>query len=82
MYIYDLVTQQVFGVVVGDRMNLKINILTIERNANLDIFLCFTKKKNQKIKKKKTVLTTVAGKAIDIFGSLNGYIIFDTIDSI
>ena len=35
--------QQVFGVVARDRRNLKINILTKERNANLDIFLCFTK---------------------------------------
>ena len=62
-------------------MNLKINILITERNANLDIFLCFTKKKFRKFKKK-TVLTTMAGKATDVFGSLNGYIIFDTIDSI
>ena len=27
----------------GNQMNLKINILIKERNANLDIFLCFTK---------------------------------------
>ena len=42
--------QQVFDTVAEDRNNLKINILTKERNANLDIFIYFTKK-NQKINK-------------------------------
>ena len=49
--------QQVFGAFMGDRRNLKINILTKERNANFDIFLCFTK--NFK-KTTKTVFIAVA----------------------
>ena len=60
-------------------MNLKINILTKERNANFELFLCFTKNFR---KLEKTVLTIVAEKAADIFRSLNIYIIFYTTDSI
>ena len=41
--VYTYFGHQVFGVVVGDQRNVKINILTKEKNANLDIFLCFTK---------------------------------------
>ena len=43
IYIHAKRPYQVFGVVVGDPKNLKINILTKKRNVNLDIFLCFTK---------------------------------------
>ena len=49
--------QQVFGTVVGDQRSLKINILTKERNANLDSFICFYKNFG---KTTKTVLTVVA----------------------
>ena len=36
-------SHQVSVAFVDDRMNLKINILIKEINANLDIFLCFDK---------------------------------------
>ena len=58
---------QVFDIIAGDRKNLKINILTKERNANFDIFFLFYK---NFIKSTKTVLTAMAEKATDLFGSL------------